>query len=653
MSALDTVLVGLVVLPSVAGAVLLGTGRPADRWAFPLGIGVAVVTLGLAMAAAVGRPELSGGFLAGIPAGLRVDGLSAVLVLTVTAVLPAVLVFAAGDLPRDGTRARFVGLMLLFAAAMLVTVTATTLLTLLMAWEVMGATSYALIGFRWHETRRATSGAVAFLTTRAGDLGLYVAAGAALAGGAGGLSLDALADLPSGWVDVTAAGVVLAALGKSAQLPFSFWLSRAMDGPSPVSAMLHSATMVAAGAYLLLRLQPLLATTGWAATLVVWAGAATALLLGAVAVVQRELKQLLAASTCAQIGFMVVAAGAGGVTAGAAHLVAHAATKSLLFLAAGAWLTVVGTERLAALRGVGGRWPVVGTTFVVGAAALAGLAPLSLWASKDRILAAALHTSTPLYLTGLAATAVSAAYASRAAVFVLGRPTPGTGTTGGSTGDGSPRDTGSAHTGSPAGTEAGRPPASIGGMRPALQAPLVPLAAAAAGLGAFAVPGVWSAFTGFTATGGMGITPRWWEYLASALLALGAVGAVAVVVRRIGDVPGQARLADWLGLERVAVNGFATPVLRGAHAAAAFDDRVVAGAVRAVAGLARALSRLATTRGERGVEAGVRAVTAGARTLGGLARRPQTGQLHQYYAQAVVLLAALALLLAVLSAVPE
>ncbi|WP_267879499.1 proton-conducting transporter transmembrane domain-containing protein, partial [Saccharomonospora iraqiensis] len=302
MSAMTAVLVGLVVLPSVTGAVLLGTGRPADRWAFPLGIGVAVVALGLAVAAAVGRPELSDGFLAGIPAGLRVDGLSAVLVVTVTAVLLAVLVFAAGDLPRDGTRARFVGLMLLFAAAMLVTVTATTLLTLLMAWEVMGATSYALIGFRWHETRRATSGAVAFLTTRAADLGLYVAAGAALAGGAGGLSLDALADLPAGWVDVTAAGVVLAALGKSAQLPFSFWLSRAMDGPSPVSAMLHSATMVAAGAYLLLRLHPLLSATGWATTLVVWAGVATALLLGAVAVVQRELKQLLAASTCAQVG---------------------------------------------------------------------------------------------------------------------------------------------------------------------------------------------------------------------------------------------------------------------------------------------------------------------------------------------------------------
>src|SRR5919202_6663872 len=205
-------------------------------------------------------------YLDGISFGLGMDGLSAAMVVTVAIITLAVLVFAAGEFRS----VRFYALMLLFAAAMLVTVTATTLVTLLMAWEVMGATSYALIGFWWREERRVRSGLVAFLTTRATDLGMYLAAGAALAGGARGLELDQLAGLPDGWRDVVAAGLVIAALGKSAQLPFSFWLSRAMDGPSPVSALLHSATMVAAGAYLLLRMEPLLDATAWAAVTVAW-----------------------------------------------------------------------------------------------------------------------------------------------------------------------------------------------------------------------------------------------------------------------------------------------------------------------------------------------------------------------------------------------
>ncbi|NED59226.1 NADH-quinone oxidoreductase subunit L, partial [Micromonospora aurantiaca] len=139
---------------------------------------------------------------------------------------------------------------------------------------------------------------VAFLTTRAADMGLYAAAGFALAG-AHSLRLDALAHADAPWRDLIAAGLVVSALGKSAQLPFSFWLARAMSGPSPVSALLHSATMVAAGAYLLMRVHPLLAATGWADALVAWTGAVTALVMGAVALAQHDLKQLLAASTCA------------------------------------------------------------------------------------------------------------------------------------------------------------------------------------------------------------------------------------------------------------------------------------------------------------------------------------------------------------------
>src|SRR5690606_16727815 len=249
-------------------------------------------------------------------------------------------------------------------------------------------------------------------------------AGAALASGqVGSLALDELADATGAWSAVITAGVIVAAFGKSAQLPFSFWLSRAMQGPSPVSALLHSATMVVAGAYLLLRLEPLLAQSGWGGPVVAWTGAVTAVVLGLVAVAQTDLKQLLAASTCAQIGFMVLAAGAGGVAAGSAQLVAHALTKSLLFLTAGAWLMALGTKHLPDLTGVARRYPVVGTTFTVGAVTLAGLPPLSLWATKDQVLTATVPSAPALYLVGLAAAALSAAYAMRAVTLVWSPPT--------------------------------------------------------------------------------------------------------------------------------------------------------------------------------------------------------------------------------------
>ncbi len=309
---------------------------------------------------------------------------------TVAAVTLLVLVFAAGDV--HGGRARFHGLMLLFAAAALLTAAATTLPALLLAWEVMGATSYALIGFRWREDHRVAAGPTAFLTTRTADLGLYLAAGAALAGGTG----LALADLPDATARLAArvaAGVLVAALGKAAQLPFSFWLSRAMDGPSPVSALLHSAAMVAMGGYLLLRTAPLLEATGWAATTAAWVGALTALVLGAVAVAQNDLKQLLAASTSAQLGFVVLAAGVAAVAAGPRTWSRTPRPRRCCSWPPGPGCRALGTKQLAALRGAARRWPLVGVAAAVGALSLAGVPPLSLWATKDAVLAAALRAS--------------------------------------------------------------------------------------------------------------------------------------------------------------------------------------------------------------------------------------------------------------------
>ncbi len=624
----------LVLLPALVGSVLLLAARRLGGAAGGVGVATAAVTAGLAAAVAVWRPSVGVPFVAGSDLALAVDGLAAVVAPTVAVVTLLVLLAAAADVHES--RARFHGLMLLFAAAVLLTVTATTLPTLLLAWEVMGGTSYALIGFRWREQHRVGSGLTAFVTTRAADLGLYAAAGAAVAGGAG-LDLDALPSATSGWRDVIALGVLVAALGKAAQLVLAFWLSRAMDGPSPVSALLHSAAMVAMGGYLLLRLEPLLAATGWAATTAAWAGALTAVVLGLVALGQEDLKQLLAASTSAQLGYVVMAAGLGATAAGTAHLVAHAATKAGLFLAAGAWLSALGTKQLDGLRGTVGGWPVVRVAASVALLALAGVPPLSLWATKDLVLAAAMEHSVALYAVGTVGALLSAAYAG-AALRVLWAPV---------------------------GEEERRRAATLqgteeepGGVVPtAVTAAVVTLAAGAAVLGLLAAPGVVAALG--RAVGGTVTEPTAPELVGSALLAALGLG---VVWRRPPPRPRWA--LSWLGLERGANLAVVRPTLALARALDRADiafststERVVRGLVALAARLARADDGLAgrvdgaahTTAAvavvsgradDRWVDGAVRAVVRRVRQGGALARRPQTGLLHQYYVQAVALVAA-------------
>ncbi|MFE3637858.1 proton-conducting transporter membrane subunit [Streptomyces sp. NPDC059168] len=603
----------LISVPLGTGAVLGLAGRSVNRQAPLLGVAAALATLGLAVTAALARPEAGAPLFIGMRAELAVDGLSAVMVITVATVLLAVLAFSTGEFGPEENRGRFFGLMLLFAGAMLVTVTATTLPLLLMAWEVMGATSWALIGYWWQQPDRVRAADVAFLTTRTADFGLYLAAGAALAGGIGSLRLDALPQTASPWLHVVTAGVVAAALGKSAQLPFSFWLSKAMQGPSPVSALLHSATMVAAGAYLLLRLHPLLAATTWSGPLVAWTGALTALALGIVAIAQSDLKQLLAASTSAQIGFMVLAAGTGGVAGGLTQLVAHAATKSGLFLAAGTWLTALGTKQLPALYGAARRYRLIGAAFAVGSLTLAGLPPLSLWAAKDEALAAARAESIGLYAVGLAAAAVAAVYSVKALWYVT-RPQPPD-------------------------AEAGYDTEQYGTRRISRAAPfpLWALTALAAVLGVLALPGP-AAWVKRLVGDPAEPSPTAWELGLSAGVSIASAAWAWWYSCRPAPAPravaGWAK--GWLGLERAAHLLVAGPVLALARALAVFDDRVVDGAVRQTARAGLATARLARRMDDGGIDAAVGAVAAGARGLGRWARRPQTGLLHQYYAQAAV-----------------
>ncbi|WP_238306199.1 MULTISPECIES: proton-conducting transporter transmembrane domain-containing protein [Mycobacterium] len=600
----------LVCAPAACGAALL-LARRWDRFAPAISLATSAVVVGLSIVVAMTRPAVSVAFVAGGQFGLSMDSLSAVVVPTVAVVTLLVLVFAVADI-REAA-GRFHGLMLLFASAALLTATAATLPALLLAWEVMGAASYALIGFWWRDDFRMSAGLTAFVTTRSADLGLYLAAGAALAGGAG----LALADLPHAttlWRNTIAAGLFIAALGKAAQLPFSFWLSRAMEGPSPVSALLHSAAMVAMGAYLLLRIQPLLAATGWAAEVAAWTGAATAVLLGAAAVAQRDLKQLLAASTAAQLGFVVMAAGVGTVSGGAAQLVAHAFTKAGLFVAAGAWLSMLGTKQLDKLHGVARRWPLVGWCATVAAVALAGVAPLSLWATKDAVLAVALDHSIALYAVGLVAVALSAAYAAKILVAVWGAAAP----------VGEPK--------SP------KPKA----LNAFVQLPILVLAAGAAVAGVLALPPIAPTMSRVLDHGSTAHATAP-ELAASAALAL----LVVVTVMRWG-VPEPRWAADWLGLQRAANAAVARPTMRLAHALARFDDGVLDRAVNRIAAGSLRAGQWAARTDDRRVDAAVESLATRTRQLGALARRPQTGQLHQYYlVAAVVVVLGVVLLVAV------
>lgn len=612
---MSALLWALVALPLTVGALLTVVGRPADRYAPTVAVGTAVAALGLAVAVAFEHHRVEAPLLEGLPAGLAVDGLSGLMVVTVTAVTAAVLLFSVADIGPGEARARFFGLMLLFGGAMLTTVTATTLPVLLMAWEVMGATSWALIGYWWRDPERGDAANTAFLTTRAADLGLYLAAGAALASGqVGSLALDELPDATGAWSAVITFGVIAAAFGKSAQLPFSFWLSRAMQGPSPVSALLHSATMVVAGAYLLLRLEPLLAQSGWGGPVVAWTGAVTAVVLGLVAVAQTDLKQLLAASTCAQIGFMVLAAGAGAVTGGTLQLIAHAAAKSLAFLVAGAWLTTLGTKALPALRGAARRHRTVGITFSVAALALAGVPPLALWAAKDVLLAGALEDNAALYVVGLAGAVISAVYSAKALWFVW-QPAP-----------------------VPDDREEPLPYAT--------RLPLVTLAVACAALTVTSFPPVRDAVERVLGGGGQP-GPQSWELVLSGALALAFSALVWMRGPQLLALPGwfTAWTSDWLCLENAARTLLVAPVMRLADALAAFDDRVLDRAVEGTALGSVRLAQWTDAQAERLVDGTVEGVAGGARALGRWARRPQTGQLHQYLAQAVAAFTVLAVVL--------
>ena len=347
-----------------------------------------------------------------MPLRLVAGPLTALLTVVVATVATFVLIHAVGYMKRESGLSRFYAVMSLFLAAMQALVLAGDWVLLLATWELIGLCSYLLIGFWFQRPEAADAAGRAFLYTRSADLGLYLAVFMLI--GSTGTS-EIAASLEAGGSASTAAGLLLllAAMGKSAQVPLQDWLMRAMAGPTPVSALLHSATLVAAGAILLIRSAPLL--TPEVLVVVGLVGGVTTVAAGVIALAERDLKRLLAASTAAQYGLMLIAVGAGVPLAALLHLLAHAAIKSTLFLAAGDFQHARGGTGFDQLGGVGRARPWTFAGFAVAALALAGIPPLSGFFSKDAVIAAALSSQGAAWLgpLALAGTLLTGAYMAR------------------------------------------------------------------------------------------------------------------------------------------------------------------------------------------------------------------------------------------------
>jgi len=348
-----------------------------------------------------------------MPLRLTATPLTALLATLVAVISSLVLVYAVGYMKQDEEKTRFFATMLLFVSAMQTLVLAGDWILLLAAWELIGLSSYLLIGF-WYRRPGVSSAATrAFLYTRSADLGLYTAVFILIASAG---SSDIATTLSTGGNAAIAAGLFLlvAAMGKSAQTPLQDWLLRAMAGPTPVSALLHSATLVAAGAILLIRVAPMLAPE--VLLVIGLVGGITTVVAGLIALAERDLKRLTAASTSSQYGLMLVAVGAGVPLAALLHLIAHAAIKSSLFLGAGIFQHSRNSTELEQLQGAGRDRPRVFFGFAVAALALAGIPPMSGFFSKDAIIAASLASPNAMLLAplALAGTLLTGAYMARA-----------------------------------------------------------------------------------------------------------------------------------------------------------------------------------------------------------------------------------------------
>jgi NADH-quinone oxidoreductase subunit L len=357
----------------------------------------------------------SGSFSAAI--SFAFDELAAVMALVVTGVGLLIHVYSIGYMAADRAFSRYFAFLNLFTFFMLVLVLASDIVLMFVGWEGVGLCSYLLIGFWFERPAAAKAGMKAFVVNRIGDAAFIVGVLFLLVS-VGSSSFAAINAAPAagllgpGLVTLVAILLFVGATGKSAQIPLYVWLPDAMEGPTPVSALIHAATMVTAGVYMVCRLDGLFSASPAASSVVAWVGGLTAVFAATIALVQNDIKRVLAYSTISQIGYMFLGCGVGAYAAGMFHLVTHAFFKSLLFLAAGSVIHALGGEQ--DMRRMGGLKKLLPTTFpvfLVGALAIAGVPFLSGFFSKDAILAGAFAGGHyALYALGLAGAVLTAFY---------------------------------------------------------------------------------------------------------------------------------------------------------------------------------------------------------------------------------------------------
>jgi len=334
--------------------------------------------------------------------GIMMDSLTGIMLVVVTGVSLMVQIYSQGYMHGDSGYARYYALMSLFTASMLGLVMSSSIIQMYVFWELVGASSYLLIGFWYHRPSASRAAVKAFLVTRLGDLGfllaiLYLFSNQDLFALQGMNSLEVkdinavagagiLGNAAVTWI---AMGIFAGAAGKSAQFPLHVWLPDAMEGPTPVSALIHAATMVAAGVFLVARFFPIFEASSVAMDLVAIIGAFTAIFAASIGLVMYDIKRVIAYSTISQLGYMIMALGVGGYPIAIFHLFTHAFFKALLFLGSGSVHHAVGTFDMRYMGGLRQYQPWTYATFIIGGLSLAGIFPLAGFWSKDEILAQA------------------------------------------------------------------------------------------------------------------------------------------------------------------------------------------------------------------------------------------------------------------------
>jgi NADH-quinone oxidoreductase subunit L len=430
-------------LPAAGAVVLLlfgkRIGEPKAGWVATAMMALAFVASAIAFFALhslepEARANISNGFTWFESGGFRVDfrflvdPLSTAMILFVTGVGTLIHLYAIGYMHGDERFSRFFAYMNLFAASMLVLVLGSSFLLTFLGWEGVGLCSYLLISFWFERNSAAVAGKKAFVTNRVGDFGFMLAMFLIFSKVG---TLDYLAvrsteqlhefGLAESTVTIIALLLALGAIGKSAQVPLHIWLPDAMEGPTPVSALIHAATMVTAGVFLIVRAHAFFDFGDTAPTIVAWIGAITAIYAATVALVQNDIKRVLAYSTISQLGYMFLAVGIGAYTAAMFHMITHAFFKALLFLCAGAVIHSLRDEqdmrRMGALRKL---LPITFATFIIGWLSIAGVFPFSGFWSKDEILGAAwFDENYALWAVGLVAALLTAFYMTRQVYMVF------------------------------------------------------------------------------------------------------------------------------------------------------------------------------------------------------------------------------------------